>query len=265
MSRIRVAIQIHPQHGTFRAMRAAVAAADDIGFDAVYTWDHFFPLYGDRSGAHFECWSLLAAWAEVTEHVELGPLVTCAGYRNADLLADMARTVDHICSGRLVFGIGAGWFERDYVEYGFPFESAGRRLDRLEDTLVRVTARWDRLNPPPVRRPPVLIGGVGERRTLRLVARYADVWHAMFPERPEEIAHLNDVLDAHCRTEGRDPASIVRAIGVEPEDLERMLAEDADAYVGLGVTSFTLGVNGPDYDLTPTHDWLAWRNEHDPT
>jgi probable F420-dependent oxidoreductase len=261
VSQVTVAIQIHPQHGTYASMRAAVIEAEHLGFDAVYTWDHFFPLYGDPAGTHLECWSLLAAWAEVTERVALGPLVTCASYRNPDLLADIARTVDHVCAGRLVFGVGAGWFERDYQEYGYCFEPPGLRLDHLEATLRRVLDRWERLNPPPVRRPPIMVGGVGERRTLRIAARYADIWHGMFPEKPDEIAHLSGVLDAHCRAEGRDPTTIRRAIGVEPEDAERMLAEDAATYYELGVTSFTLGVNGPEYDLAPTRDWLAWRDE----
>lgn len=261
MRTVRVGLQIHPQHGTYEAMRKAVVAAEEMGFDLLYTWDHFFPLYGDPGGSHLECWSLLAAWAELTEVIELGPLVTCASYRNADLLADMARTVDQVAGGRLVFGIGAGWFERDYAEYGYSFDPASQRLAHLERVLDRVRARWDRLNPPPVRRPPVLIGGVGPRHTLRLVARYADVWHAMFPEDPDEIASLTEMLTSHCHDVGRDPSTIERAIGVEPEDLSRMLAEDADTYLDLGVTQFTLGVNGPDYDLAPTSDWLAWRDQ----
>jgi probable F420-dependent oxidoreductase len=260
MPPIRVGVQIHPQHGSYEAMRTAALAVDELGCDLLYTWDHFFPLYGDPDGAHFECWSLLAAWAEATERVELGPLVSCQAYRNPNLLADMARTVDHISSGRLVFGIGAGWFDRDFDEYRYEFGSARDRAEALAGALPAILARWDRLVPGPVRRPPVVIGGVGPQRTLGLVARYADVWHAMFPEHPAELEPLTEALAGHCADVARDPTTIERAVGVEPEDLDRFLAGDADAYVELGFTQFTLGVNGPDYPLDPVSDWLAWRD-----
>jgi probable F420-dependent oxidoreductase len=258
---IRIAVQFHPQHGDWTAMRAAVLAAEEMGVDIAYNWDHFFPLYGDPDGKHFECWTTLAAWAEASERIELGPLVTCNSYRNPQLLADMARTVDHIAGGRLVFGIGAGWFDRDFEEYGYPFDTAARRLQSLEDALPLVEARWDRLNPPPVRRPPILIGGTGERRTLRLVARHADMWHATFPEHPEELAPKVDALHRHCAEEGRDPTTIERAVGVEPEDLERFLHRDAETYVEMGFAQFTLGRQGPDWDLAEVRPWLDWRDE----
>jgi probable F420-dependent oxidoreductase len=260
MTRVRIGVQIHPQHGDIAGMRRAVLRAEELGADVVYTWDHFFPLYGPPDGTHFECWTLLAAWADATSRIELGPLVTCNSYRNPNLLADMARTVDHVSAGRLVFGIGAGWFARDYAEYGYEFGTRASRLKALAANLPVILDRWAVLNPPPVRRIPVLIGGVGPRRTLRLVARYADVWHAMFPSRPAELAPLVEALRHWCQVEGREATAIEYAVGIEPDALDHDLRHFADEYVAMGFRQFTLGVNGPAYDVEPVRDWLAWRD-----
>jgi probable F420-dependent oxidoreductase len=262
MRPIRIAVQLHPQHGAYEGLRAAVARAEELGADLVYDWDHFFPLYGDPDGTHFECWTMLAAWAEQTSRIELGPLVTCNSYRNPHLLADMARTVDHISGGRLVFGIGSGWFERDYVEYGYGFGTKGSRGRALAAALPLIRRRWERLNPPPLRRPPVLVAGTGEQITLQIVAEHADIWHAAFPERPEQLVPKVEALERWCRELGRDAAEIERAVGVEPDDLARFLRKDVERYVDLGFTEFTLGVNGPEWRLGPeVEEWLAWRDE----
>jgi probable F420-dependent oxidoreductase len=257
---IRVAAQLHPQHGDYAGLRDGVLQAEELGYDIAYTWDHFFPLYGNPDGAHLECWSLLAAWAEATERIELGPLVSCVSYRNPQLLADIARTIDRISGGRLILGLGAGWFRRDYDEYGYEFGTAGTRLTALGEALTTIDRRLERLNPPPERRLPILIGGTGERRTLRLVAEHADGWHAGFPERPAELEPKVAALRAWCATVGRDPLAIEWGLGVEPDDLERFLAEDAETYVAMGFSQFTLGFNGPAWSVGAGTPWLAWRD-----
>jgi len=256
MSRpIRIGAALPPQHAEYDVIRRAVARAEEMGVDAVFNWDHFFPLSGDPDGSHFECWTMLGGWAEVTERVEFGPLVACNSYRNPDLLADMARTVDHASDGRLILGIGAGWFQRDYTEYGYDFGTAGSRLADLKDALPRIKSRLRKLNPPPTRDIPIMIGGGGEKKTLRYTAEHADIWHGFGDT--EVIRHKNGVLDEHCADVGRDPAEIERSVGAEPASPEL-----GDALVEAGSTFITLGFDGADgFDLAPMAEWLAWRDE----
>jgi probable F420-dependent oxidoreductase len=255
---IRIGVQLQPQHSPeYRHIRDAVRRCEDIGVDIAFNWDHFFPLYGDPDGAHYECWTMLAAWAEQTSRIEFGALVTCNSYRNPELLADMARTVDHISDGRLILGIGSGWKQKDYDEYGYEFGTAGGRLDDLAQALPRIKSRLAKLNPGPTREIPILIGGQGERKTLRMVAEYADIWHG-FTDRTTYPGKA-EVLDRHCADVGRDPSTVERSSGVPESSGDAMLAE-ADALVGLGVSLLTVGVNGPDYDLTAAEALCRWRD-----
>ncbi|WP_433291320.1 LLM class F420-dependent oxidoreductase [Actinoplanes sp. CA-030573] len=251
---VRIGVQIQPQHAEYAAIRRAVAEAEDLGADIVFNWDHFFPLYGEPDGLHFECWTMLAAWAEQTSRVQIGALVTCNSYRNPELLADMARTVDHISDGRLILGIGSGWFEKDYDEYGYEFGTAGSRLDDLAEALPRIESRWSKLNPRPTRDLPVLIGGGGEKKTLRLVAKHATIWHSFGDA--ATIARKTEILRGHCADVGRDPAEIEISAAVNGKP-----AEDGPALLDRGVTLFTVAAGGPDYDLSALRQWLAWRDE----
>jgi probable F420-dependent oxidoreductase len=261
MRPIRIAAQLHPQHGDYSALRDAALRSEELGYDILYTWDHFYPLYGDPDGPHLECWSVLAAWAEATERIEIGPLVSCTSYRNPNLIADMTRTIDRISGGRFILGLGAGWFERDYDEYGYAFGTAGSRIEALAAAVDVIGRRLDLLNPPPVRRPPILIAGQGERRTLRIVAERADGWHAGFPDRPAELEPKAAALRRWCADAGRDPGEIEWGVGVEPEDLKRFLVEDAPMYLDMGFTQFTLGFGGPGWNVDAGRRWLDWRDE----
>jgi probable F420-dependent oxidoreductase len=250
---IRIGVQLHPQHADYSAIRTAVREAEDLGVDIVFNWDHFFPLYGDPDGKHFECWTMLGAWAEQTSRVEFGALVTCNSYRNAELVADMARTVDHMSGGRLILGIGSGWFEKDYDEYGYEFGTAGARLDKLAEDLPRIESRWDMLNPPPTRKVPVLIGGGGEKKTLRMVARHADIWHSFSDL--DTFRRKSEILAGHCADAGRDPGEIEHSVGVPDGDP----AEVGPPLVEAGARLFTIGTGGPDFDFGTLRRWLDWR------
>ncbi|MEX2550482.1 MAG: LLM class F420-dependent oxidoreductase [Nitriliruptoraceae bacterium] len=249
MVRCKVGVQLHPQATTTDALRAAARAVEEAGFDSLWTWDHFFPLYGDPDAAHFEAWTLLSAFAVETSRVQLGLLVSAASYRNPHLLADMARTVDHLSHGRAVLGIGAGWFERDYTEYEFPFGTGGGRLRDLEGALHRISRRLDRLVPPPAGDLPLLIGGGGETVTLRIVAERADIWNGIGP--PELIAHKNAVLDRWCADVDRDPAEIERSVLIKAEQTHLL-----DDYLEAGVDHLMVECGDP-FDLGPAEALLA--------
>ncbi len=250
---VRIALQLQPQHADYAAIRTTVAAAEDLGVDIIFNWDHFYPLNGDPDGKHLECWTMLGAWAEQTTRVEIGALVTCNSYRNPDLLAAMARTVDNMSDGRLIFGIGSGWFQKDYDEYGYEFGTAGGRLNQLRADLPRIEARWAKLNPPPVRTIPVLIGGGGERKTLRMVAEHADIWHSFSDL--DTLKRKSQILAEHCAAAGRDPKAIEYSVGTPAGDP----AAIGPPLLEAGASLFTVGVSGPDYDLTKLRSWLAWR------
>lgn len=237
----RVGVQLHPQATSMADLRAAWRAADELGVDSIWTWDHFFPLYGDGDADHFEGWTLLAAMAADTSRAQIGMLVGCNSYRNPELLADMARTIDHISGGRAYLGIGAGWFERDYAEYGYEFGTAGSRLRDLGAALPRIKERLAKLRPAPVGRLPILVGGSGEKVTLRLTAQYADAWNTFGPA--EHFGAKSAVLDRWCEELGRDPREIERTVAINPGD-------EIDGLLEVGATHVIVMVGHP-FDLDP--------------
>jgi len=234
-------------------MRQAWVEAEELGVDCLFNWDHFFPLRGEPEGKRFEALTVLGAMAEVTERVELGSLVICNAYRNPEYLADAHRTIDHISGGRAILGIGAGWFEKDFDEYGYDFGTVGTRLTALEDALPRIETRMGKLNPGPVRQPmPILIGGGGVKRTLKLVARHANIWHAFGS--PDVCREKSAILAEHCANEGRDPAEIEISWGAQ--------GGEWDTLRDIGVTHFILGVSGSDsgYDFGRLRELVQWRD-----
>ncbi|GAA1873459.1 LLM class F420-dependent oxidoreductase [Myceligenerans crystallogenes] len=252
---LRIAVQLQPQHADYSQLRDAVLRAEDLGVDVVFNWDHFYPLSGDPDGKHFECWTMLGAWAEQTERVEIGALVTANSYRNPDLLADMARTVDHISGGRLILGLGAGWFAKDYDQFGYEFGTAGTRIAALAEAMPRIKSRLAAGNPAPTREIPVMIGGGGEKKTLRIVAEHADIWHTFGDV--DTLTRKSGILDEHGAVVGRDTAALVeRSVGVDGVDP----SETGEKLVAAGATLFTIGASGPDYDLSHVQKWLAWRD-----
>ncbi|MGB4779080.1 LLM class F420-dependent oxidoreductase [Microbacterium sp.] len=251
-------MQIQPQHASYEQIRDTAARLEEQGVDVLFNWDHFYPLYGEPDGLHFESWTMLAALAEQTSRVEIGALANCNSYRNANLQADMARTIDHISAkggqGRFIFGTGSGWFERDYDEYGYGFGTVGTRLAALAANLPVIRERWTKLNPPPTRHIPILIGGGGEKKTLRIVAQHADIWHSYSD--PATLERKLGILAGHGRAVGRD----VSEVEISTEIGKRGIAEVEELHA-LGTTLFTIATTGPDYDTAGVADWLAWRDE----
>jgi probable F420-dependent oxidoreductase len=236
-------------------MRAAWREADEMGADFIFTWDHFYPLYGDPDGPHYEAISMLGSMAEVTERAQIGALVICNSYRNPELLAHAHVTVDHASGGRAVLGIGAGWFQRDYDEYGYEFGTAPDRVRELRKSLPRIKDRLSKVNPPPAGRLPILIAGSGEQVMLKLVARYGDMWHNFGD--PERFRQKYEVLRNHCADVGRDPQEIEILWGMQSG-----LLDNADDLIAEGVNHLIVGIggDGKGYDLAPLRELVAWRD-----
>ena len=233
---MRFGLDVAQQRMSWDELVRRVRLAEELGFDGVWGFDHFEPMYGDGPGETFEGMTTLAALASATTRIRLGLLVTGVTYRHPSVLAAQAVTVDHASHGRLELALGAAWFDKEHRELGIPFPPTGERFDLLEDALEVVTRLWSgdvvsykgrcvslegaQMRPRPVQnpRPPIWIGGTGTRRTLPLAARYADVWHAFGS--PGSLREAGSRLDQLAEKAGRDPASIMRAASLSLDDLD---------------------------------------------
>lgn len=264
--KLRFGFQTAHQHTTYRDLLQVWEEADGLPYDSGFVFDHFMPIGGDPKGPCLEGWTLLAALAARTRRLQVGVLVTGNTYRYPAVLAKMAATVDHVSDGRLILGMGAGWFEREHRAYGIPFYTTGERARRLVEAVEVVRAlftqesstyeaRYYRLkdapfDPPPVRRPhpPILIGGVGPKVIQPLAARHAQIWHFFAPD-AAKARTMVEGFDAICRRVGRDPAEVETSTslrdadvaGLDAKALRTRVEEMADA----GVRHFILGLRAP--------------------
>lgn len=233
---MRFGLDVAQQRMSWDELVRRVQFAEELGFDGAWGFDHFRPMYGEGPGETFEGMTTLAALSGLTSRIRLGLLVTGATYRHPSVLAAQALTIDHASHGRLELSLGAAWFDQEHHELGIPFPSTPERFDLLEDALEIVqrlftgdVVSYDgrsvslhdaQLLPVPVQQPhpPIWIGGSGPRRTLPLVAKYADVWHTWGA--PNSLRDANLRVDELAAEAGRDPASIMRASSLSLDDLD---------------------------------------------
>ncbi|MEP6638801.1 MAG: LLM class flavin-dependent oxidoreductase [Chloroflexota bacterium] len=232
MTDVKLGILLWSQAASWPEMLDAAKRVDRLGYAHLWTWDHLYAIFGDPYQPIFEGWSLLNAWARETEQTRLGLMVGANTFRNPGLVAKNATTLDHVSDGRAILGLGGAWMEPEHTAHGIDFGTGfGQRLDWLDESVSAIRRVLDgesvtseaggqynfkdlRHNPPPIQaRLPIMIGGSGEKKTLRTVARYADMWNAMGT--PEVMAHKVEVLQGHCDAVGRDINDITFTLGVK--------------------------------------------------
>jgi probable F420-dependent oxidoreductase len=264
---VRIGVQLAPGGAPdYQSWRSAVLHAEDIGVDIIFGYDHFhvpsfteivngMPVLHDEQPdvTNFEGWTALASWGEITSRVQIGLLVSGMGFRNPDLLADMARTVDHISGGRLILGVGAGWYEKDYASYGFEYGNWKSRFDEFDAGLIRIENRMNELTPAPLHTIPILIGGSGAKRTIPAIARHGDMWHSFLPI--DEFRTASALVDKQAAEAGRNGADIERSVGW-------LGTASADQFRAAGVTTFTTEIHptADGYDFTELSEMIAWRD-----
>ena len=260
---MRFGLDVAQQRLEFDEVVDRARFAEELGFDGAWGFDHFVPMYGEGPGNCFEGMTTLAALAAATRRIRLGLLVTGVTYRHPSVLAAEAVTVDHASHGRLELAVGAAWFGAEHHQLGIEFPPPAARFDRLEDQLEIFTRLFTgevvsyrghhfsldaaQMRPVPVQqpRPPIWIGGSGRRRTLPLVARFADVWHAAAGEAYRE---LSAELDRLCEANGRDPASILRASSLSLSEPWDQVRRNAEAMRDLGIRYLVCGWPGQGRD-----------------
>jgi alkanesulfonate monooxygenase SsuD/methylene tetrahydromethanopterin reductase-like flavin-dependent oxidoreductase (luciferase family) len=227
---VKLGVNLWSQASDWPSFLAAGRRAEELGFDSLWTWDHLYAIFGDPHQPILEGYAALAALAQATDRIRLGLFVGANTFRNPGLVTKAVTTIDHISGGRATLGIGGAWFELEHRAFGIDFGSGfGQRLDWLGEAVPAIRALLDgsvvtspqdgryafdelRIDPAPVQAHlPIMIGGAGERKTLRIVAQYADVWNVFGT--PETVAAKDAVLRAHCTDVGRDQASIERTLG----------------------------------------------------
>jgi alkanesulfonate monooxygenase SsuD/methylene tetrahydromethanopterin reductase-like flavin-dependent oxidoreductase (luciferase family) len=230
MGRFQLGINLWSQASDWPRFLAAGRRAESLGYDHLWTWDHLLAIFGDPGQPIFEGYTALAALAQATERIRLGLFVGANTFRNPGIAAKAITTIDHISDGRAILGIGGAWFELEHRAFGIEFGAGfGERLDWLGEAVPALRSLLDgdevssppagryafdrlRIAPPPIQpHLPIMIGGSGERKTLPLVARFADIWNAFGS--PETLAHKDEVLRARCADVGRDPEAILRTVG----------------------------------------------------
>lgn len=262
--RLRFGVKTAPQSTTYEAMKKVWLEADSLpSVEHAWLFDHFMPINGDTGGPCLEGWTLLSAFAALTSRVRLGLMVTGNTYRHPAVLAKIGATVDVISGGRLDFGLGAGWNETEHNAYGIPLYTPGERIRRLGEACEVIKRMWTETapsfegryyqikdaycEPKPVQKPapPFVIGGGGEKLTLRVVAQYADVWNFVGGDLAN-FQHKSAILDEHCAVVGRDPSAIERSVQIHINTQDLATArEQACAYVEAGATHFILGLRYP--------------------
>ena len=269
--KLRFGVQTPPQYVTYSDLLQTWQEVDELGFDTAFVFDHFLPIYSEPSGPCFEAWTLLSALAAQTKRVRVGVLVTSNTFRNPAVLAKMAATVDHASQGRLILGLGAGWFELEHTAYGIPFSTVGGRARQLGEALEVMKLLFTqekstyagkyyqlkdaRFEPKAVKKPhpPLLIGGQGPKLILPVIARHANIWHLRVRDaNPEGIKQLCANFDALCRQMGRDPAEVERAVSLRSAQLAGATEEvrrQIQALADVGIRHFILSLSPTDRKL----------------
>jgi len=262
---VTYAVKTPPQHGAWADYLDVWRAADDIDtYSIAWNFDHFYPLNDPIDGPCLEGWTTLAALARETKRLRIGTMVTGMHYRHPAVTANMAVTLDHVSDGRFILGLGAGWYIPESEAYGIPLGSLKERMDRFDEGVEVITSMLTQnstsfsgkyfeledamCNPKPLQKPrmPIVIGGRGEKRTLRTVAKHADMWDALMTP-VEEYQRLHGVLKQHCAAVGRDVSEISTSVHLpwNVDDDPAALAARTVDYDGAGVDMIVFSMRGP--------------------